>query len=176
MPVAGRYYRTNTESSKYPERRNGTYIYGNTVRKADVMPDRRPRENDPRPAKQVSQQVRLNRKQALRMNPAYVAFLAFATVLFIAACIWYVNLQTEVAQRAENIAIMQQNLVEMKEENTTRYNSVVDSVNLDDVRKRAINDLGMVHAESDQIILYENPTDNYMKQYEQIPEDGVLAE
>lgn len=175
MPVAGR-YRTNIESSKYPERRNGAYIYGNTVRKADVMPDRRPRVNEPTPAKTVSKQVRSNRKQALRMNPAYVAFLAVATVMLIAACIWYVQLQTEVAQRTENIAIMQQNLVEMKEENTTRYNSVVDSVNLDDVRKRAINDLGMVHAESDQIILYENPTDNYMKQYEQIPEDGVLAE
>ena len=175
MPVAGR-YRTNTESSKYPERRNGTYIYGNTVRKADVMPDRRPEYNEPRPAKRVSKQVRTNRKQALRMNPAYVAFLAVATFLCIFACVWYVKLQTEVAQRAENIAIMQQELVEKKEENTTRYNSVVDSVNLEDVRKRAINDLGMVHAESDQVILYENPTDNYMKQYEQIPEDGVLTE
>ena len=173
--MAGR-YRTNTESSKYPERRNGTYIYGNTVRKADVMPDRRPEYNEPRPAKKVSKQVRTNRKQALRMNPAYVAFLAVATFLCIFACVWYVKLQTEVAQRAENIAIMQQELVEKKEENTTRYNSVVDSVNLEDVRKRAINDLGMVHAESDQVILYENPTDNYMKQYEQIPEDGVLTE
>ena len=50
-----------------------------------------------------------------------------------------------------------------KEENTTRYNVVMDSVNLEEVRDRAINDLGMGYATSDQIIEYQNPVNDYVK-------------
>ena len=64
----------------------------------------------------------------------------------------------------------------MKEENTTRYNSIVDSVNLEGVREKAINELGMVYATSDQVITYQNPVSDYIKQYQSIPKNGVLAQ
>ena len=51
----------------------------------------------------------------------------------------------------------------------------MDSVNLDEIRERAQNDLGMVYASPDQVIEYENPATDYVKQYEEIPKDGVLA-
>ena len=51
-----------------------------------------------------------------------------------------------------------------------------DSVNLDEVRDRAQNDLGMVYASPEQIVEYENPATDYVKQYEEIPKDGVLAQ
>ena len=41
----------------------------------------------------------------------------------------------------------------------------MDSVNLEEVRDRAINDLGMGYATSDQIIEYQNPVNDYVKQY-----------
>ena len=67
-------------------------------------------------------------------------------------------------------------LADAKEENTTRYNVVMDSVNLEEVRDRAINDLGMGYATSDQIIEYQNPVNDYVKQYESIPKSGVLGQ
>lgn len=70
----------------------------------------------------------------------------------------------------------QQELADAKEENTTRYNVVMDSVNLEEVRDRAINDLGMGYATSDQIIEYQNPVNDYVKQYESIPKSGVLGQ
>ena len=81
-----------------------------------------------------------------------------------------------VSNRSAHITQLQQELVEIKEENTTRYNSVVDSVNLEDVRERAMKDLGMVYAKSSQINTYQNPENDYVKQYEEIPKSGVISE
>ena len=39
-----------------------------------------------------------------------------------------------------------------------------------------MNELGMVYATSDQVIEYDSPSGDYVKQYEGIPEDGVLAQ
>ena len=70
---------------------------------------------------------------------------------------------------------MQEELADMKEENTTKYNTIMDSVNLEEVRDKAINELGMVYADKDQIVEYDNPNGDYVKQYEEIPDDGMLA-
>ena len=51
----------------------------------------------------------------------------------------------------------------MKEQNNTKYNSVMDSVNLDEIREKAMNELGMVYATSDQVIEYDRPSGDYVK-------------
>lgn len=169
--------RNNRDRHKHVPANEGMYVYGNTVRQAEVAPERRRRyEEEIKRDHKVSPQVRKNRKRALKMNPAYLAFLIFATTVAVVACIWYLQLRAEVSARSENIATMQQELMELKEENTARYNSVVDSVNLEEVRERAIGELGMVYANSDQIITYQNPEKDYVKQYNDIPKEGVLKE
>ena len=167
--------RVNLESARRSA--SNMYVYGNTVRQAEVMPERRYYEKEqPKRKKKVSSQVKKNRKRALRMNPAYLAFLTFATVVTLVACVWYLQLRAEVSARSAHITALQQELVEIKEENTTRYNSVVDSVNLETVREKAIKDLGMVYAKAGQIITYQNPENDYVKQYEEIPKSGSLSE
>lgn len=153
-----------------------TYIYGNTVRQAEVLPKRREWEEAPKRQKKVSRQVQSNRKKALHMNPAYVVFLTIAAVLALGVCVWYLQVRAELTSRSENITSLQQQLAQTKEENNTRYNAVVDSVNLETVRDRAINEMGMIYANQEQIITYQNPVNDYVKQYENIPESGVLAQ
>ena len=60
-------------------------------------------------------------------------------------------------------------------QNTTKYNAVMDSVNLEEVREKAMDDLGMVYANENQVVEYDNPDGDYIKQYEQIPDEGVVA-
>lgn len=165
--------------SSYGERRtamryNEAYIYGNTVRKINAAPQRREREEIPKPPKkEVSPQVQRNRRQALHMNTAYTVFLAVAAIATLAVCVWYLQLRFEGTSHVSNIAAMEQQLADLKEENTTRENSILDSVNLETIRERALG-LGMVYVGSDQIITYQNPAGDYMKQYEGIPKSGVL--
>lgn len=152
---------------------NGMYVYGSAAAKPDYEPRRRtPEAEEPR---KVSRQVRKNRKNALHMSKGYVIFLAVAAILALVVCVNYVQLQSQITNRSGNITSMQGELASLREENNTKYNVVMDSVNLEEVRTKAMNELGMVYANKDQIIEYDNPTGDYVKQYEQIPEDGVLA-
>lgn len=152
--------------------RGQTYVYGNTVRKADVAPRR---EVEPRQPKKVSRQVQKNRSKAMHMNAGYVVFLAVAAIVLLIACVHYLQLQSTVTSRSQNIAALQKELANVKEENTTEYNNLFDSLNMEEIRDQAMKELNMKDAAADQIITYKNPVNNYVKQYESIPKNGVLA-
>ena len=150
------------------------YVYGNVVEKPQYEPKRQEKEPDRK--KQVSRQVRQNRKKALHMNPGYVVFLTAAAVCALLICVNYVNLQSRITRRSKNITAMQAELVDLKEKNNTRYNTIMDSVNLEEVRVSAQDKLGMVYATEAQVIEYQKPSADYVKQYEAIPEECVLAQ
>ena len=148
-----------------------SYVYGNTVRKENTMPQK---ELERKP-KVVSQRVKKNQKNALHMNKGYVVFLTIAAVVALFACVQYLKLQAEVTTRSKNVTLLQQQLEDKKEANTTKYNAVMDSMNLEEIRERAMNELGMVYAKDGQIIKYEDPTSNSVVQYSDIPESGIIV-
>ena len=157
-------------------RRRGSqapYVYGNVA--VEVEPGYHEQSTE-KPKKKVSKQVLKNRKQALHMNSAYVIFLTVAAVMAVIVCVNYVKLQSRITDRSKNITAMQKELANLKEENNAKFNAVMDSVNLDEIRDRAQNQLGMVYASPEQIVEYDNPATDYVKQFEEIPDDGVLAQ
>ena len=149
------------------------YVYGNTIRK-ETLPKTKEHISSDKP-RQTSRQVRKNRNKALHMSAGYVVFLAIAAIAALIVCTGYLKLQSEITSRSRNIASLQEELADLKEDNTTRYNAVLNSVNLEEIREKAINELGMVYASPEQIIKYKSPTSNTVKQYEDIPKSGVLA-
>ena len=169
--MAARY--SNAGNRRYRQTRAQAYVYGNVVTNPAYEPQRRVRE--PKRTRRTSRQVRNNRRQALHMNSGYVVFLTIAAVLALVICVQYVGLQSRLTSRSKHITAMQEELTELKEENNTRYNAVMDSVNLEEVRKKAQDDLGMVYASDKQVVKYKKPSTDFVKQYESIPEDGVLA-
>ena len=80
------------------------------------------------------------------MSSAYVVFLTVAALMALIVCVNYVQLQSRITSRSKNITAMQEELADMKEENNTKYNAIMDSVNLDEIRDKAQTDLGMVYA------------------------------
>lgn len=146
------------------------YVYGNTVRKEDIVIPKHQKEK-----KQVSSRVRKNRYQAMHMSRGYVVFLAVASVIALFLCVQYLQLQAEITNRSSNIISLQRELGELRENNTTEYNAVMNSMNLEEIREIAMNELGMVYADEDQIIQYQSPTSNVVTQYEEIPESGIIT-
>lgn len=151
-----------------------SYTDGSIVRETTAVP-KRTDEVIPEQPRKVSKQVRKNRNRALHMNAGYVVFLALATVVTLVVCVKYLQLQAEVTRRSEHITAMQQELANLKEDNMTRYNVATGSVNLEEIRDRAMNEFGMVYANPDQIVEYKSPTSNSVNQYENIPKSGVVA-
>ena len=119
--------------------------------------------------------MKQNRKKAMGINKAYVVFLSVAAILMLVVCVQYVQLRAELTNRSKNITALQEELANLNEANTTKYNAVMDSVNLEEVREKAMDDLGMVYANENQVVEYDNPDGDYIKQYEQIPDEGVVA-
>ena len=153
-------------------RYNSQYIYGNTVRQPEYMPDeRKRRENN----KKAGRQVRKNRRRALDMSPSYVVFLMIAAMAFMFVCVSYLQLQNDMVRRTENITMLQRELENITEQNNTDYNAVIDSINLEEIRARAMDEFGMVYASEGRVVEYKSPTKSYVKQYNAIPQDGVLA-
>ena len=174
--AAGRVRRGAASDRRRSERTSAQrrmYIYGNAVPKPSEVPKRPVTESEQ--PKKVSVQVKQNRRQAMNMSRSYALFLAAAALLMLVVCVNYVQLRSELVSRSKHITVLQQELATLNEENTTRYNSIMDSVNLDEVREKAMNELGMVYADGSQIIEYDNPTGDYINQYEEIPEEGILA-
>ena len=152
-----------------------TYVYGNTVRKPERVPARRETIIPEKP-KKVSRQVRQNRRQAMHMNASYVVFLTVAAVIALVVCVNYLQLRSDLIQRSKQITTLQRELADTKETNNTRLNNAMDSVNLEEVRKKAIEEFGMEYAKADQVVTYKSASGNSVKQYKDIPKSGISSE
>ncbi|MDD2979797.1 MAG: hypothetical protein PHN80_07470 [Hespellia sp.] len=151
------------------------YIYGNAARQPEVLPRTKKKVRVRKP-QHTSRQVRQNRNRAFNMDFAYVAFLAAAAICMMIVCIHFLQIQSEIKTRTDKISTLQLELTSLKEENDTAYNVVVDSINIEDIRNKAMNEMGMVYAVNGQVISYDSPTSDYVTQYADIPESGVLAQ
>ena len=96
-------------------------------------------------------------------------------VVALVVCVQYLQLQSEITSRSKHITSLQQELESAKEANNTKYNAIVNSMNLEEIRDREMNELGMVYADAEQVIEYKDPTSNTIMQYSSIPESGVVA-
>ena len=152
-----------------------TYIDGNTVRK-DWSEGRPYQEGQQEQKKKVSSQVKKNRNKAAHMNKGYVLFLAAAAVMTLIVCVQYIQAQSALTTHARTVTKLQEELAAAKEENNSAYNALMNSMNLEDIRKRAQEELGMISISSEQIVKYQSPAYNYIKQYEAIPKSGILVQ
>lgn len=143
--------------------RSSEYVAGNTVRKAETALPRGGEE------KEVSQQVIRNRERVRHMDMRYVAFLAVCAVMTVFICVQYLKLHAEYTYLQKRSTSLSVELKNLQMENDTVYNEIVSGVDLEKVKERAMNDLGMAYPSEKQIITYQSPDSDYVKQYEEIP-------
>lgn len=125
--------------------------------------------------KRTSRQVIKNRHRAQRISPAYATFLIVAAVCAVFICVMYLRLQQCFEScRSDHCAAAGTDGSEGT--NDTAHQAAEDSVNLETVREKAMNEMGMVYESQGKVIHYQSPTSDYVKQYDNIPEDGVLAQ
>lgn len=148
-------------TTTYRATRNNGYVYGNTVRKLDVQ-----RQLEQEPRRQLSHETRKNREKALHMNPGYVIFLmaAFCACAFI--LINYIQLQSELTNRTKSLSTLESRLNTIRLENDEAYSRITSSIDLEEIKRVALGELGMIYAEEGQIITYSSVTNDYMRQIE----------
>ena len=73
----------------------------------------------------------------MTISPAYALFSTVAAVCAVLVCVLYLNMQAGVVSRSENVTALQEELADLTEANTTRYNAAANSVNMETVHDRA---------------------------------------
>ena len=135
-------------------KKKSPYIYGNTARSLQ--------EELKAPRKVLSNEARKNREKAHHMNVGYILFLSGA-MFFCAIClIGYVQKQSELTSKIAQVSKLEKELNTLKLSNDETYTRIQSNVNLEEIRKIAIEELGMTYAEEGQIILYQGNDKNYM--------------
>lgn len=147
-------------------RRQQRAIEGNTARKVQTLEypsrERQPERRERRHAEKSNVQY---------VNVLYMIFLAAASCMVLWSCVNYLQLQAETTSRVKHIASLETELEDLRKENNDNYTRIMTSVDLDHIRDVAINELGMVYAEPNQVILYDGGTDDYVRQSGSIPPD-----
>jgi len=159
-----------------------SYIDGNTVRKRDyggqyavhdlntayrTSPAYEPeiREHK-KPEKHIQRQPRgltgISRASLLVLTLAIVATLYF--------CIDFLMMQYEVNKAEKDIVKMEKTLTTLKTENDAAYEQINTVYDLDYVYDVAVNELGMVYPNKNEVITYKKAEENYTRQYADIPD------
>ena len=138
-------------------RQNAYYVRGNTVR--NIQPERR---TDDRPKKKVNNTVRRNRERAKHMGPALIA-----TGIIL---VYYIGLQSDITNSVKHIATLERELNALKVANEEDYSRITSSVDLEEIRRIAIQELGMQYAQEGQIISFASENSDYVKQMAEIPQ------
>lgn len=155
---AGNQRRTTDNRSRY-------YVQGNTARQLNVA-----REIEQRPQKKVSNRTRKNRDKARHMSAGYVFFLCVALLMTGFILINYVGLQSDITNSVKHIARLEKELNNLKLANDEEYTRITSSVDLEEIRRVAIQELGMQYAEEGQIISFASESNDYVKQLADIPQ------
>ncbi len=149
--------------------RENVYIDGNTVRKEMVdLPVQQPFSEHKR---QINQRMAADHR-AYGMSPVFALGIVVAVVIILVLCVDYVQLQTDIRVRLNNINSMEDELASLISENKVLENQVSSYIDLDYVYDVATTELGMRYPSNGQIVYYEGTDSEYVRQYGAISEPG----
>lgn len=160
------------ERAQYSNRRQAVYQTGRAVNRREyiygnAVPDIK-RELEEAPRKKLSATTRKNRERAKHMNLPYVLFLVLAMGMAIVMLVGYIQANAAVVNSVENIASLESRYLNLKADNDEEYNRIVNSIDLDEVKRIAQEELGMHYATEGQIITYTDEMSDYVRQYSDI--------
>lgn len=145
--------------------RNSAYVHGNAVRRLDEEI-----HAPQRPKKQNSNTARKNREKARHMSFGYVLFLSCAVIAAGFILTIYIGLQSDITNSIKNISRLESQLNSLKLDNDEEYSRITNSVDLEEVKRVAIQELGMKYAEEGQIVIITGGGSDYMRQVADIPQ------
>lgn len=163
----------NTKNKK----KNNTYIYGNTVKKAQAAPAKKysPKAVPTRKHRLTEQEKQEERKRIQRINRnnrfnlLYTLAVSGMVVVMFVICWQYLHVQAEVKENSATVNSLQRELTELTNKNDEMELEINANIDYDSIYNIATEELGMVYPERDQVITYEAGVSEYVKQYSDVP-------
>jgi cell division protein FtsL len=108
--------------------------------------------------------ARRSREQVMHMNRRYAFFMAFLVAAMTLSLIGYIKLMSDISSTNKRIATLESQLTELKSSNNEVYNELTGNVDLEEIRRIAIDEFGMKYADQDQIVLYSDSKGDSVRQ------------
>lgn len=109
------------------------------------------------------------RKATVRMSTSDVIMMVSAVLVVAFVAIYYVSLQSEITNLRKEKSQLISQYESLKTSNDLYYDNMKGAIDLKEVERIAVEELGMKMAGKGQIIVYEDDLDDYVKQYTDIP-------
>ena len=158
---------------RQPEFKTNYYVDGNTVRRLEGEQEERRRKQLEKERKERQKKnrrvARRNQEKALRMSMGYVSFCTMAVLISCVVCVTYIQLQSDITSRMKHISTLESQITDLKADNDAAIKRIDLSTDLEDVKYKAIHELGMKYAGPGQIVYYTVEDSDYMNQYSDIP-------
>lgn len=151
----------------------GAYVDGNTVRR--LHGQALPKENlqwQPRP--KLSPTARRNRERAQSMTKVFVLFLGLVSIAVLYTCVQFLQLKSQITGSIQNIAELENEYNQLKNDNDAYESQVNSSVDLNQVKEAAMGRLGMKYPSENQIFTYQMEKGSYVRQYQDVPDEESL--
>ncbi|MBQ8413415.1 MAG: hypothetical protein IJX12_07420 [Lachnospiraceae bacterium] len=155
--------------------RSMVYFDGSAVRKLDYEPVRRTRpeyvpEQEPEIRQKRRQAVDASVDRALAFNLKYTVFVVASVMIMVAACIVMLYMESRINDQQNNINNLEAQLDALETDNAAYAMSLENMYTLEQINDVAVNELGMVYAKKGQIVYYDSANEDYVKQYQDVPE------
>lgn len=156
-----------------------TYTSGNTVRKVDpvyIPPIKEPEKKSPekRTRRRQAERPKKRAEQGVMTAP-YLIFLTAVSCMLLFTSYQYLSIRSDVSSKVSAITNQQRNVSNLKMDNDATLGIVNQTVNMESVKQRA-EELGMAFMEKEQVMTYKATSGDVMKQYNDIPSSGVVAQ
>ena len=102
------------------------------------------------------------------MNKGFVLFLTAVSIAVLFTCINYLQVKSEITASMKNVANLESELAQLKEDNDAYESQVTSSVDLERIRKIAIGRLGMKYPSNQQTTTYATEGGSYVRQYQDV--------
>lgn len=138
------------------------YIEGNTVRKLNTAPVVVPRP-------ELVPERQPGRRKQKSPSRAYVGFFVVAVIITLATCVGYLSCQADNRKLASEIKAMENQVNVVTAANDSTEYSIYNNTDLNSIIQVATMQLGMVKLTESNIKYYNSPKDEYINQYDNIP-------
>lgn len=141
------------------------YVEGNTVRKLSAVPS--PKRM---PAEELNPKTKKKIERVLAFDLKYTLVLVLAVGVTFWACISMISVQAEINAQNKRIAALEADYQALINDNDAVNAKINSEVNLESIKKIAMEELGMIYPKEGQIITYDSKKEQYVKQYQDVPD------
>lgn len=152
---------------------NSSYVHGNAALQLEPLEKERKRKKTKKSKLHVVKKKPtkdLYTKSQIVRNRMALTITLVALMAVSMSLIRFLELQATVSLRAAQVNELEEKYVTMKADNDLEQVRINSSIDYDKIFEVAVNDLGMVYANKDQVIVYNSEKMEVVKQLSSIPD------